>query len=125
MNDHSGLQYLFDKPNLNGRHARWLDMIHEFNIQIKYIKGKDNRVENSLSRQIQINHLPTMSSYVIKLQDNILQAVSRMSRIWRFCIGCSRAHVLAHVVLQVQVHVVVQGHVHVVVHVKVKVHVVV
>ena len=74
MSDHSGLRYLFDQPNMNGRQARWLATISEFNFKIECIKAKENRVENALSRWIQVNHLPSMSSQGIDLQDRILQA---------------------------------------------------
>ena len=37
MSDHSGLRYLFDQPNLNGRQARWLATISEFDFEIRYI----------------------------------------------------------------------------------------
>ena len=67
MSDHIGLRYLFDQPNLNARKARWLAMINEFDFEIRYIKGKDNRVEDALSRQVQVHHLIAMSSYGIDL----------------------------------------------------------
>jgi len=72
MRDHSGLQYLFTQLNLNGRKTSWLAMISEFDFEIRYIKGKENRVEDALSRQIQVNHLASMSSYGTNLQDRIL-----------------------------------------------------
>ena len=43
MSDHSGLWYLFDQLNLNGRQAWWLATISEFNFEIRYIKGKENK----------------------------------------------------------------------------------
>jgi len=57
MSDHIGFWYLFDQPNLNGRQAQWLATISEFDFEIKYIKGKENRVEDALSRWIYVNHL--------------------------------------------------------------------
>eukprot|EP00253_Pinus_taeda_P020143 PITA_20143 len=74
MSDHIGLRFLFDQPNLNGRQAQWLATISEFDFEIKYIKGQENKVADALSRQIQVNHLATMSSYGTDLQDRILQA---------------------------------------------------
>ena len=74
MSDHSGLRYLFDQPNLNVRKSIWLAMNNEFNFQIKYIKGKENRVAYALSNQIQVNHITNMSSFGTYLQDMILQA---------------------------------------------------
>ena len=38
--DHCGLKYLFDKPTLNVRQARWLEFLCEFYFEIKHIKGK-------------------------------------------------------------------------------------
>jgi len=67
MSDHIGLKYLFDQPNLNDRKARWFAMINEFDFKISDIKGKKNRVAYTLSRQVHVNHLVAMSSYVIYL----------------------------------------------------------
>lgn len=72
MSDHIGLRYSFDQPNMNTRQARWLATISEFNFKIRYIKGKENRVADALSRRVQANHLEAMSSYETDLQDRIL-----------------------------------------------------
>jgi len=63
MSDHIGSRYFFDQPNLNTRKARWLPTITEFDFKVKYIKGKEKRVADALSGQVQVNHLATMSSY--------------------------------------------------------------
>lgn len=63
MSDHIGLRYLFEKPNLNTKQARWLAMINEFDFEIRYIKGMENMVEDALSRWVQVHHLEAMSSY--------------------------------------------------------------
>ena len=73
MSDHSGLRYLFEQSNLNARKSRWLAMINEFDFEIRYIKGKDNRVIDALSRWIQVNHIAAISSYGTNLKDRILQ----------------------------------------------------
>jgi len=69
MSDHNGLRYLFEQPNLNSSQARWLAMISEFEFEIRYIKGKENKVVDALSRRIQVNHIETMSSYRTDLKD--------------------------------------------------------
>lgn len=56
MNDHIGLRYLFYQPNLNTRQARWLATISEFDFEIRYIKGKENRVADALNRKVQVNN---------------------------------------------------------------------
>ena len=48
-------------------------VISEFDFEIMYIKGKENRVVDSLSIRVQVNHIETMSSYGKNLQDWILQ----------------------------------------------------
>lgn len=48
-------------------------MISEFNFKINYIKGKENRLVDVLSRKIQVNHIIAMSYYETNLQDRILQ----------------------------------------------------
>lgn len=47
-------------------------VISEFDFEIRYIKGKENRVADSLSIRVQVNHIETMSSYGKNLQDQIL-----------------------------------------------------
>jgi len=74
MSYRSGLQYLFDQLNLNGRQDRWLATISEFDFEIKYIRGKENRVVYALSRWIHASHLTTMTSYGTNLHDRILRA---------------------------------------------------
>lgn len=44
MTDHSGLKYLFEQTKLNKRHARWLAILSEFDFEIEYIRGKENRL---------------------------------------------------------------------------------
>ena len=52
VSDNSGLSYLFDQLNLNSRKSSWLATISEFDFEIRYIKGKETRLENSRSRRI-------------------------------------------------------------------------
>ena len=42
-NDHDGLKYLFEKPNLNARQRRWKKLLCEYDFDTKHIKGKENR----------------------------------------------------------------------------------
>jgi hypothetical protein len=61
MTDHCGLKYLFDHPRLNARHARWMELISEFDFEIKHIKGKENRLAYALFRSVQTIHLAITS----------------------------------------------------------------
>jgi len=52
MSDHSGLRYLFHQPNMNVEQSRWFSTINDFDFEIRYIKGKEKRVTDALSRSI-------------------------------------------------------------------------
>jgi hypothetical protein len=62
MTDHSGLRYLFDQPKLNVRQARSMALLSEFDFEIKHIKGKENRVVDSLSRIMKVVHFAVVST---------------------------------------------------------------
>ncbi|CAL9238576.1 unnamed protein product [Arabidopsis halleri] len=49
--DHESLKHLKGQQKLNKRHARWVEFIETFPYVIKYKKGKDNVVADSLSRR--------------------------------------------------------------------------
>jgi len=70
MTDDSGLKYLFRKPNLNARQDKWLAMLNEFDFKIKYMKGKENKVVDALSKRIQAKHLAIARSYVTNMDEN-------------------------------------------------------
>lgn len=63
MSDHRGLKYLFDQPDMNVRKARWLSMTNDFDFEIRYMKGKQNRVADALCRRVHVNHIAAMSSF--------------------------------------------------------------
>ena len=48
--DHRSLQYIFIQPNLNARKHRWMEFLCEYNFEVKYIQGKENKVADALSR---------------------------------------------------------------------------
>ena len=73
MSDHSEPIYFFNQPNLNANKARWLATLSEFDFEIYYIKGKENKVTDALRKRVQVDHIVVMSSYVTDLQDRILQ----------------------------------------------------
>ena len=49
MKDHISLKDFFTQTNLNARKARWLSLLSEFDIEIKHIKGKENKIFEALS----------------------------------------------------------------------------
>ena len=52
ISDHSGLRYLFDQPDINVRKPRWLATLSEFDFKIRYIKGKEDMLADTLSRRV-------------------------------------------------------------------------
>jgi hypothetical protein len=54
------LKYLKGQSNLNKHHAKWIEFIKSFPYIIKHKKGKDNVIDDALSRRYtmlsQLNH---------------------------------------------------------------------
>ena len=50
MTNHIIFKYFFTQPDLNDRQARWLSFLSEFDMEIKHIKGKENKIDDALSR---------------------------------------------------------------------------
>ena len=71
--DHQILKNLFTQRDLNARQRSWSEFMSEYDFEISYIKGKENKVVDSLSRRVQVNHIAVVSSYEIDLEENILQ----------------------------------------------------
>ena len=62
---------MFDQQNLNIRQARWLAFLSEYDFEIKHIKGKENKVDDALSRNARLNFIVAISSYKTKLDDKL------------------------------------------------------
>jgi hypothetical protein len=70
--DHNGLKYLFDQPNVNARQSRWLEFLFDYDFDIKHIKGKENKVDDALSRRVHELHATTISMYQTDIKRKIL-----------------------------------------------------
>jgi hypothetical protein len=46
---HYGLQHFFGHPALSARQTRWLELLSEYDFEIKHIKGKENQVVDALN----------------------------------------------------------------------------
>jgi hypothetical protein len=62
---------MFDKQNLNARQARWLAFLSEYDFEIKHIKGKENKVEDALSRHANLIYTVTRSNYETNLEERV------------------------------------------------------
>ena len=66
--NHCGTKYLFDQPTLNARKAICLEFLCEFDFEIKHIKGKENKVDDVLSRKMQEMHVASLSIHQLDLR---------------------------------------------------------
>jgi hypothetical protein len=73
--NHSGMKYLFRHPTLNVIQTRWLEFLNEYDIDIKHIKGKENKVVDALNRRVHEMHATTISMYSSYLKDKNLEVV--------------------------------------------------
>jgi hypothetical protein len=74
MTDHCGLRYLFDQPKLNARQSRWMALLSEFDFEIKHIKGKENRVANTLNRSVKVIHLAVVTTCETDVTERVKNA---------------------------------------------------
>ena len=72
--DRNGLKYLFDQPTLNARKRRWLEFLSEYDFDIKHIKGKENKVDDALSRRVHELYATTISMYQSDLKHRSIEA---------------------------------------------------
>ncbi|GJZ57695.1 putative reverse transcriptase domain-containing protein [Tanacetum coccineum] len=55
--DHKSLQHILDQKELNMRQRRWLELLSDYDCEIRYHPGKENIVADALSRKERIKPL--------------------------------------------------------------------
>ncbi|GJS32059.1 putative reverse transcriptase domain-containing protein [Tanacetum coccineum] len=55
--DHKSLQHILNQKELNMRQRRWLELLSDYNCEIRYHPGKANVIANALSRKERIKPL--------------------------------------------------------------------
>ena len=64
--DHKSLEYIFTQKDLNAHQQRWSELLSEYDFKISYIKGKENKVADALSRR---PHISAISTIQVNLYD--------------------------------------------------------
>ncbi|GJT69576.1 putative reverse transcriptase domain-containing protein [Tanacetum coccineum] len=75
--DHKSLQHILDQKELNMRQHRWLELLADYDCEIRYHLGKANVVADALSRKERIKPLQVRSLVMTlhpKLPSQILEA---------------------------------------------------
>ncbi|GKF55039.1 putative reverse transcriptase domain-containing protein [Tanacetum coccineum] len=81
--DHQSLQYIFDQKDLNMRQRRWIELLSDYECEIKYHLGKANVVADALSRKYRLKprRVRAMSITIYSgLKTKILEAQSKASK---------------------------------------------
>jgi hypothetical protein len=55
--DHKSLQHIVNQKEMNMRKRRWVELLNDYDCEIKYHPGKSNVVADTLSRKIELNQL--------------------------------------------------------------------
>jgi hypothetical protein len=55
--DHKSMKYIFTQPDLNMRQRRWLKLIKDYELEVRYHPGKANIIVDALSRKAHYNYL--------------------------------------------------------------------
>ncbi|MCO5593915.1 hypothetical protein L7F22_047934 [Adiantum nelumboides] len=76
--DHHSLRYICDQGDLRGRKARWVELMQEFDFEIRYRKGSSNRIADALSRIPEINALS-----MVEISTDFYLSPRTMSFRWR------------------------------------------
>nr|GEZ29784.1 putative reverse transcriptase domain-containing protein [Tanacetum cinerariifolium] len=75
--DHKSLQHILDQKELNMRQRRWLELLSDYDCEIRYHPGKANVMANALSRKERIKPLSVRAlvmTIVLDLPKQILGA---------------------------------------------------
>ncbi|MCO5600050.1 hypothetical protein L7F22_054158 [Adiantum nelumboides] len=67
VTDHKSLKWIFTQPNLNMRQRRWIELLQEYDFDIKYRPGKDNVVADGLSCKSFLNAISIPNNPILDM----------------------------------------------------------
>ncbi|GJS93043.1 putative reverse transcriptase domain-containing protein [Tanacetum coccineum] len=76
--DHKSLQYILDQKELNMRQRRWIELLSDYDCEIRYHPGKANVVADALSRKVQDKPLRVRSLVMTSCTD-LSESLSEIS----------------------------------------------
>ena len=68
---------------MNARQARWLAFLSEYDFEIQYIKGKENKVVDALSRNAKLNFTAAISTYNTDLEEQLEAGIKQDENYWK------------------------------------------
>ncbi|GKG30850.1 putative reverse transcriptase domain-containing protein, partial [Tanacetum coccineum] len=81
--DHKRLQHILDQKELNMRQCRWLELLSDYDCEIRYHLGKANVVANALIRKERIKRLRVQALVMtigLNLPKQILNAQTKAQK---------------------------------------------
>ena len=77
MTNHISLKYFISQTDLNARKTIWLCFLSEFDMDIKHVRGKENKIVDALSRNA-CQHINSIGSSVkLELEELVKQAADQ------------------------------------------------
>nr|GEZ26324.1 putative reverse transcriptase domain-containing protein [Tanacetum cinerariifolium] len=92
--DHKSLQHIFDQKELNMRQRRWLDLLSNYDCEIRYHPGKANVVADALTRKEGNFINEDLHGMINKLEPRAEGTLCLNNQSWISCISDLRALIM-------------------------------
>nr|GEZ56240.1 putative reverse transcriptase domain-containing protein [Tanacetum cinerariifolium] len=92
--DHKSLQHILDQKELNMRQRRWLELLSDYDCEIRYHPGKANVVADALTRKEENFIKEDLHGMINKLEPRVDGTLCLNNRSWIPCIGDLRALIM-------------------------------